>query len=392
MPKLTSKRSQFSSFKIHESPYYQNEKYLLTFYKNVATKIVDTFTTNYTPKDIGVHKSNWNIRRIDVSGYHLFSFPDYFKNIKRHSTQSSVNDGIMNIELMIDVSLHSKGQDEDLRPNLLNDIGDTGFDSNAQAIFASPSNLIFLKFVNVALNLNKANYKESPAQLIQSLKNDGAQSITLWLQPDGEDVHKLGENMFDKNGVQMITGLSMEPKANGIGSSMTLSFLQRFSNLIHLSLSRVNLHGCLHTLRDMNMGLVFLSLQDCSLKDSDVGNLIGSCHEATLRELNLAYNRQLGEDYEDRFINDNSNLSMLCRNLTNVQILILHSCYLHKWLGEEMEFLCESLITMPNLVFLNLCFSHIDQLEMSWYWATLAHKCDSLRYIILGYPIDILRI
>ena len=57
-----------------ESPFTANRDCLLHFYKEVVTAIVNTLNTNYNSKSIELHKDNWKIRKIDVTGFHAFGF------------------------------------------------------------------------------------------------------------------------------------------------------------------------------------------------------------------------------------------------------------------------------------------------------------------------------
>ena len=106
------------------------------------------------------------------------------------------------------------------------------------------------------------------------------------------------------------------------GESMT--FLQHLNNLVHLELSGINLHGKLSALRYMQRGFLSLKLRQCCLDDADLAQLIGTCHQSTLLQLDLCHD-------EFQYDEKSSNLIKLCKSLNNVLHLCIVDCGIESW-------------------------------------------------------------
>ena len=52
--------------------------------------------------------------------------------------------------------------------------------------------------------------------------------------------------------------------------TFSLTFLQYLNNLVHLDLSKCNLHGKLDVLGSKDRGLVFINMYECHLTNSDL--------------------------------------------------------------------------------------------------------------------------
>ncbi|CAL4067416.1 unnamed protein product, partial [Meganyctiphanes norvegica] len=105
--------------------------------------------------------------------------------------------------------------------------------------------------------------------------------------------------------------------------SSSFPFVKYLKNLVHLDLSFANLHGKLDNLKHIHRGLWLLNLNKCSLNNADLAQLMDSCHQETLKELNLS-----GNDFT---YNNCNNLIRLCQNLSKVRLLMLNYCRLESW-------------------------------------------------------------
>ncbi|CAL4118033.1 unnamed protein product [Meganyctiphanes norvegica] len=160
----------------------------------------------------------------------------------------------------------------------------------------------------------------------------------------------------------------------------SIQFVQYLKNLVHLDLSWVDLHGKLGTLKHMQRGLLFLRLVDCSLNNEDLAQLMESCHQETLKELDFEYN---DFSYDANF----NNLIRLCQNLTNVLILKLCCCGLSSWPINEMKLLVYSLKQMPHIVNLDLSGNGFV-LDIIRVHVLVLHENLSLRLLKLSLPTD----
>ena len=161
----------------------------------------------------------------------------------------------------------------------------------------------------------------------------------------------------------------------------SLEFLQYYKNLVHLDLSRCKLHSRLGFLKQMQRGLWFLKLNDCELKTIDLEQVIGGCHQETLRELDLARNN-LSYD------NHSENVIKVCQSLPKILVLSLNDCQLVSWPIHEIDKLFLTLKKLPNIVKLNLSDSDFTP-EILTVHMMVFKECPSLRYLHMHVPIQI---
>ncbi|CAL4121770.1 unnamed protein product [Meganyctiphanes norvegica] len=130
----------------------------------------------------------------------------------------------------------------------------------------------------------------------------------------------------------------------------------------------------------MQNGLLYLKLDICELNNADLAQLIGSCHQLTLNELNLSYN-DFGCD------TSSNNLIRLCQNLPNVQVLDISGCFLESWSINEIKLLIFSIKCMPNIVYLNLTDNIFDDDDTLADNILVLNESPSLRYLKLPGPL-----
>ena len=144
-----------------------------------------------------------------------------------------------------------------------------------------------------------------------------------------------------------------------------------------MSLVRIDLHGKLGDLRHMHQGLYFLNLRQCFLKNSDLAELIGSCHHSTLKELVLTWNNLTYDE-------DHKNLIKLCENLTNIEMLHLQTCDISTWPSNEIVLLFDSFKTMPNMIYLDISRNAFHASTIKYVISLKENS--SLRYIRYSLP------
>ena len=74
----------------------------------------------------------------------------------------------------------------------------------------------------------------------------------------------------------------------------------------------------------MQRGLLSLKLRQCCLDDADLAQLIGTCHQSTLLQLDLCHD-------EFQYDEKSSNLIKLCKSLNNVLHLCIVDCGIESW-------------------------------------------------------------
>ncbi|CAL4245589.1 unnamed protein product [Meganyctiphanes norvegica] len=203
-------------------------------------------------------------------------------------------------------------------------------------------------------------------------ENSDAINEDSGVMDENEDSDKI-EKIFENSTVQEnILSVRLGRRA------CSLNILQNLKSLIHLDLSHNSLSGRLHTLVHMHRGLLFLNLYKCNINDMDLAPLVGSCHQATLQELNLS-------DNSFRFDKNSNNLISLCQNLKNVQCLNLGSCDLDSWHINEIKLLFHLFKILPNIVKLNLSGNNFS-IETLKIHILVLHESPSLRYLKLSLP------
>lgn len=241
--------------------------------------------------------------------------------------------------------------------------------------YSNSLNSIVLKFNNVKVDGGSVTISES-----------GPVSLTFC--NDGEDIEIL-QNLLksyipqDNN---LPFGFNIVADPYNIMADLSLECLKYFNNLIHLDLSSTMMNGRLNFLKHMNRGLIFLSLCDTDITTTDLGELLGTCHVDTLRELNLSFNNW------DLFDNDGSsatsNLIELCKNLTNILFLNLHLCQLGSWPRNDLQMLFHLFKSLPKIIYLNLrgnSFSYDSIKSMSM----ILKENLKIRYLDISYPHSI---
>lgn len=356
MPKFPPRLNSFASFWDANDfgPSYQNTIYLLQFYENVVNII---FNFSIIMSDISTeHPCVYKIRKIDLSGFYTFNLEDMtgIKRINNPFPEKSHE----KLEIILDVNLPLDVY--------INDAA--GVQNRLAHFYSNPSNSVVLKYSHVSLY--GSHQAKEVTQLMEILVNNGTISISL-----GGDIRvsEVMANVFENNANQENI-LAVEL----VDCVSSLNFVQYFKNLVHLDLSNNNLHGLLDGLKQIHRGLLFLSLHNCDLRNMDLNQLRGSCHQLTLRELNISSNLLSYDNCSSILIN-------LCKNLTNILQLDLGACDLGSWHSDEISLLLNSFKTLPNIVNLNLYGNEFNVDTVTDDIMVLKEN-PSLRYLELSLP------
>ncbi|CAL4193468.1 unnamed protein product [Meganyctiphanes norvegica] len=371
MPKFQPRLSDFSFF----------SDILHKFYTLVVKTIIRTFLINF--KDnlshsnrnvvLQTHVNACKVRKINVSGFYTFYFYSFSEDYIGMMGWMSMDEPILNnnggkLEFILDIDIQ----------NYEISIDGIGICENPSHIlnrfaysqFNSPNSVV-IRFNHVSVGCTQLE------KLIKGLVHDSG-TVSLKLQGDHHtDISAVMENSFKFNENQS-TIISVEIEYIGFVSS-SIVFVQYLKNLVHLDLGYINLNGKLDSLKHMHKGLLFLSLFYCQLDNADLAQLIDSCHQETLKELNLGYND---------FIYDNNynNLIRLCQKLTKVLVLKLRCCCLESWPINEIKLFFYSLKNMPNIINLDLTWNVFDVDTYNVNIMLLNENC-SLRLLRLPLPI-----
>ena len=219
--------------------------------------------------------------------------------------------------------------------------------------------------------------------LICRLVHDGTSRLSLSFSNDID----VTEEVLKTNIIQTsIIELSLEQgNVNVLETSRSLDCLLHFKHLVHLNIMGCKLRGSLGALNHMQIGLKIVRLADCLLINSDLEELIGSCHQLTLEQLELD-NNQFSYDSDVKVWNK------LCQNLINTQILSLSHCdILTLWPSSNIEDLFYSFNSMPKLMMLDLreCYHNTDIIQVN---ALVLSKSPSLRMLKLSVPLSLIKL
>ena len=361
------------------SYYYENKNYLLSFYEKVAKVIVNMFkkTDNHTHLE---YTQRGKLRQINLSGFFVFNWYK-FKTDFIHMHCPFTKQDADKIELVVDMDIYDIADALDLKDVHieydLQKLTPTGPDSH------NSSKSVSLKFGHVRLCApfpEEVDGWENYFNFFVWLLRTGPTSLTLG---GNEVIEKINAviNMIrteDENeNLLNIVALTLSTDYEEIVPPVTppLNCLQHFQNLIDLDLSGSNLHGRLNCLNHMQKGLVSLDLRYCDLTNEDLTELTGSCHQPTLKVLNLASNN----------FKYGSNLIKLCKNFTNLIKLDLCSCDLDLWKNNDIKLLLDAFRNMPNIITLDLNSNNFSKDIIRLHIKALS-ECLSLKYLKFAYP------
>lgn len=351
MPKL------HTGFWFKEPSTDENDYGLGAFYSKVVLAIVKTFNISYDYISVEEHVLNCNIVKIDISGFHRFDWNEF---------QLLLNN-FVNLEVILDVETN----EDEFGAFVVEQIDQKG----RLTYHNKSSNFnVVIKFRHVMIcgpSIGEGYERDylTRTQLVGNVLNNGAISLFI-------DGYETTENMF-KNNENRVNIVDLGPV---ILEDSSLNIVQYFPNLTHLDVSGNNLHGRLGGLRHMHKGLLYLDLSKCCLENADLEHLIGSCHQSTLRQLNLS-----GNIFSYDSIYSSVNLIRLCHNLTKVLQLDLSNCLFQSWPTEDIESLFHSLKIMPNIISLDLQGNKFSILNVTVHIMVL-NESPSLRYLNISLP------
>ncbi|CAL4103794.1 unnamed protein product [Meganyctiphanes norvegica] len=368
MPKFEPRLGEFSflsdtgHFKLQQPFYWNhdNKDNWQIFHKIVVNTIVRTFLINfkdkmslrnrYVGKDNSslkqTHMNTHKIKLINVCGFYTFylysDLLDYIEIMGIDEPILKNNNGKLEVILDIDI--------QNARHACWADISIGGIASAVHRFAYSQlnsSNPVVLKFNHVALD----SYMDHNTATVDVTKME--QLIKMFVKDYGTvslkliDDNGIGSTLVMKNAFKNNENQSKILSVTMIEGYPSIHSMQYLTNLVHLDLSWVDMHGKLSSLKHMQRGLLFLNLDDCRLNSEDLAQLTESCHQETLKELNLNYNN---------FTYDTNcnNLIRLCQKLTKVQVLKLQDCRLESWPINEIKLLVYPLKHMPHIIKLDL--------------------------------------
>ncbi|CAL4107378.1 unnamed protein product [Meganyctiphanes norvegica] len=378
MPKVPSRIRDFSletgNSKFPSILYDKKVETINDFYEMVVNVIFrkmlmkskDTLSHSTMHVVQKTHVNTCKIRQINVSGMNTFQWYNHLKDYIGHM---GISEPILNngkLEIILDIDTHRCHAN-------VNRFAYSQLNSQ---------NSVVLRFNHMSLELTD----HSPvgvtqmAQLIKMLVKDfGTVSLHLF-GGSITDISAVMETAFENNEKQSnIISVQVHGQVDGrIRMISSIHFVQYFNNLVHLELIGINLHGKLDILKHMHRGLWFLSITRCHLNNADLAQLVDSCHQETLKELNLSNNR---------FTYDNNydNLIRMCQKLAQVQILKLYCCHLESWPINEIKLFFYSLKKMPNIVILDLTENEFLEVTVKEHIMVLKEN-HSLRVLKLFLP------
>ncbi|CAL4126763.1 unnamed protein product, partial [Meganyctiphanes norvegica] len=325
MPRFPPGLNYFSFFSTGKfgGAYDQKMTDLSNFHKKVVGTIALTFLIHF--KDYYIYDSdfyynsyiqyivpdnhnNFKIRKLDISGFYSFDLQYDFQNAAEFMMINEPflnnNVGKLEVTLDIDISENNEYPFPDGIAGILNWL-------TYSQISPSDSGILKLGCVNLIVFEGIKTDDTQIIPLIERLINNGTESLYLnFLDVDHSEIM---ENVLQNN----------ENQANihsvKFDDITSLNFLQYLKNLVHLDLSYIDLHGKMESLKNMHRGLLFLNLTCCQLNNTDLAHLTDSCHQLTLKELNLSSNSVC-------YDTSNNNLIRLCQNLPNILHLSLERC------------------------------------------------------------------
>lgn len=153
---------------------------------------------------------------------------------------------------------------------------------------------------------------------------------------------------------------------------MSLEFLSDFTDLKHLGLSGINLHGKLNHLNKLSKGLQYLQLRKCYLEGDDLVCLKESFHLVSLKQFEVELNTC---SVVEGFLK-------LCPHLINIEVLKVKSGKQLEMNTHQIERLLNFVTVLPKLAILTLELS--TSLEVLLQHLPLVVRNSSLKILTLS--------